>query len=153
ASQQLKLALQNVERAPELSPDMRAQLIDKLQIALREVQRAASIKDELDAAREQEMAAARERQLLNERLTRNQEKIKQLIDRFQSLMDERRFDEALDVAAVAADLDPNTYNNNQLTAYPAGVTPRVAQISGQLQRNYYLQQVARAARWKGFFDT
>jgi tetratricopeptide (TPR) repeat protein len=132
---------------------MRAQLIDKLEIALREVQRAASVKDELDAEREQQVAAARERQLLNERLARNQEKEKQLIDRFQSLMDERRFDEALQVAGAAADLDPDSYNNNQLTAYPDGVTPRVAQISGELQRNYYLQQVARAARWTKFFDT
>ena len=32
--QNLKLALQNVERAPELTPDVRAQLTDKLQIAL-----------------------------------------------------------------------------------------------------------------------
>ena len=63
AGQQLKLTLQNVERAPELNPDMRSQLIDKLQIALREVQRQASIKDELDAAREEQLAAARERQL------------------------------------------------------------------------------------------
>ena len=85
ASQQLKLALQNVERAPELNPDMRAQLIDKLQIALREVQRAASIKDELDAARQQELAAARERQLLNERLRAIEEKEKQLMGRFDSL--------------------------------------------------------------------
>ena len=68
AGQQLKLTLQNVERAPELNPDVRSQLIDKLQIALREVQRQASIKDELDAAREEQLAAARERQLLNERL-------------------------------------------------------------------------------------
>jgi von Willebrand factor type A domain len=153
ASQQLKLALQNVERAPELNPDMRAQLIDKLQIALREVQRSASIKDELDAARQQEIAAARERQLLNERLTRNQEKEKQLMNRFDSLMDEHRFDEALQVAAVVEEVDPDSYNNNQLTADPNGVVPRVANVSGQLQRNYYLQQVARAARWKGFFDT
>ena len=93
---------------------MRAQLIDKLQIAFREVQRAASIKDEMDAARQEELAAARERQLLNERLARNEEKEKQLMDRFDSLMDERRFDEALQVAAVVEDVDPD------------GVTPRVA---------------------------
>ena len=83
--QELKLALQNVERAPELNPDMRAQLIDKLQIAIRETQRAAVIKDELDAAREEQLAAARERQLLNEQLARNIEREKQLIDRFNAL--------------------------------------------------------------------
>ena len=71
AGQQLKLTLQNVERAPELNPDMRSQLIDKLQIALRESQRQASIKDELDAAREEQLAVARERELINQKLARH----------------------------------------------------------------------------------
>ena len=71
AIQNLKLALQNVQRAPELTPDLRAQLSDKLQIALREAQHQASIKDELDAQRQEEQAAARERRLLNERFARN----------------------------------------------------------------------------------
>ena len=105
AIQDLKLALQNVERSPELNPDMRAQLIDKLQIALREAQRRRSIKDELDAAREEQLAAARERRLLNERLTRNREKEKQLVDRFNALIDEQRYDEALDVAATLEEID------------------------------------------------
>ncbi len=141
AMQELKLALQNVERAPELSADVRAQLIDKLQVALREAQRAASIKDELDAAREEQIAAARERRLLTERLARDREKEKQLMDRFGSLIDERRYDEALDVAATVEELDPE------------GVTPRVANVWGELKRNDYLMQVARAARWRNFFDT
>jgi hypothetical protein len=141
AIQDLKLALETVQRTPQLSPDMRAQLEDKLQIALREAQRAAIIKDELDAAREEQLAAARERRLLNERLIRNIEKEKQLVDRFQALMDERRFDEALDVAATLEELDPE------------GVTPVVAYVGGELRRNYYLQEVTRAARWQNWFDT
>lgn len=141
AIQNLKLALENVQRAPELTPDMRAQLIDKLQIALREAQRAAINKDELDAAREEQIAAARERRLLNDRLARDREKEKQLVDRFSSLIDELRFDEALDVAATLEEIDPE------------GVTPVVAYVSGQLQRNYYLQEVTRAARWQNWFDT
>ncbi|MEX0611797.1 MAG: VWA domain-containing protein, partial [Pirellulales bacterium] len=134
AIQDLKLSLQNVERAPELSPDMRAQLIDKLQIALREAQRAAVIKDELDAAREEQLASARERRLLNERLAREREKEKQLVDRFSALIDEQRYDEALDVASAIEEVDPE------------GVTPVVASVSAQLMRNDYLMQVVRAAR-------
>ncbi len=141
AIQDLKLALQNVERAPELSPDMRATLIDKLQIALREAQRAAVVKDELDAEREEQLAAARERRLLEDRLARNREKEKQLVDRFDALIDELKFDEALDVAAAITDVDPE------------GLTPVVALVSADLARNDYLQQVARAARWQNFFDT
>jgi von Willebrand factor type A domain len=140
AIQELKLALQNVERAPELTPDMRAQLLDKLQIALREAQRAAVIKDELDAAREEQLAAARERRLLNERLLREQERERQLVDRFNALVDEQRFNEALDVAATIAEVDPE------------GVTPVVAYVEAELNRNNYLQQVVRAARWQSYFD-
>jgi tetratricopeptide (TPR) repeat protein len=141
AIQNLKLALENVERSPQLTPDMRAQLVDKLQIALREAQRQASIKDELDAAREEQIAAAREQRLLNDRLQRNREKERQLVDRFSALIDELRFDEALDVAATLEELDPE------------GVTPVVAYVSGQLRRNLYLQEVTRAARWQNWFDT
>ena len=141
AMQDLKLALQNVDRAPELTPDVRAQLSDKLQIALREAQRAAVIKDELDAAHEEELAAARERTLLNDRMARNREKEKQLVDRFNALIDERRFDEALDVASTLNEVDPT------------GVTPVVALVSSEIRRNDYLMQVTRAARWTNFFDT
>jgi uncharacterized protein with von Willebrand factor type A (vWA) domain len=141
AAQQLKLTLQNVERATELNPATRAQLVDKLQTALRESQRAASIKDELDAEREESLAAARERQMLNARLARQQEKEKQLVERFMSLVDEKRFGEAEELAVILEETDPE------------GVVPRVADVWGRLQREYYLQEVARLARWKGFSDT
>jgi hypothetical protein len=141
AMQQLKLALQNVERTPALSPDVRAQLIDRLQIALREAQRASVIKDELDAARQEQIAAARERRLLAERFERDRERERQLVDRFNALMDEGRYDEAVDVALTLEEVDPE------------GVTPVVANASAQLMRNDYLMQVTRAARWTNYFDT
>src|SRR4051794_16023321 len=141
AIQNLKLALQNVERAPELTPELRAQLIDRLQIALRESQHQASIKDELDAQRQEEQAAARERRLLNERLSRNREKEKQLVDRFDALIDEGHYDDALRVAATIGDVDPT------------GVTPVVALASTEIRRNNYLMQLTRAERWTNFFDT
>ncbi|HEX3600008.1 MAG TPA: hypothetical protein VHU84_07680 [Lacipirellulaceae bacterium] len=141
AMQNLKLALQNVQQAPELTPDVRAQLIDKLQIAIREAQHTAVVKDELDAAREEQLAAARERRLLNDRMARDREKEKQLVDRFNALVDEHRYDDALDVAATLDQVDPN------------GVTPVVALVSSQFRRNDYLMQITRAARWRNYFDT
>jgi hypothetical protein len=141
AIQDLKLAMQNVERAPELNPDVRAQLIDRLQIAIREAQRQAVIKDELDAEREEELAAARERRLLEERFARERELETQLVARYNALMDEGRFDEAIEVAAAIEEVDPE------------GVTPVVALVSSELMRNDYLMQVTRAARWTNFFDT
>ncbi len=141
AIQRLKLALQNVEQSTALAPAMRATLIDKLQIALREAQRAAVIKDDLDAAREEQLAAARERRLLNQRLARDREKEKQLVDRFQALVDEQHFAEALDVADAIYEVDPE------------GVTPVVASVGAELRRNHYLQEVVRAARWDNWFNT
>lgn len=141
AGQSLKLALQNVERAPELEPEVRKQLIGKLQIALREVQRQATIKDELDAAREEELAAAREQQLITERLARDIERQKQLIGRFDALIDERRYDEAIEVADIAKELEP------------LSVAPTVADAWSQLKRNEYLASAAREARMRGYLDT
>jgi tetratricopeptide (TPR) repeat protein len=141
ASQDLKLAMQNVERAPELSADVRSQLLDKLQVALREAQHQAVIKDELDAEREEELAAARERRMLNDRLAREKEREQQLIDRYNALMDEGRYEEAMEVASAVEEVDPE------------GVTPVVAFVSSQLMRNDYLMQVSRANRWTKFFDT
>ena len=59
----------------------------------------------------------------------------------EALVDELRFDEALDVASIVEEVDPD------------GVVPRVATLWSRLRRNDYLMQVARAARWQNYFDT
>ena len=141
AIQNLKLALQNVAQATELNPDLRAQFTDKLQIALREAQRQASIKDERDAQLQEEQAAGRERRLLNERLARNREKEKQLVDRFDALIAEGHYDDALKVAHTIKEVDP------------IGPTPVVAVASTEFMRNNYLMQLTRGERWTNFFDT
>ena len=98
------------------------------------------IKDELDRAQEVQIAADRERRLLMDRLARDREKVKQLVDRFNALLDERRYVEAEEVADVTEEIDPG------------GVMPRMAIVSGRFQRNQYLQQVVRAARWRNWWD-
>ncbi len=141
AIQDLKLALDNVKRAAELDAAKRAELISKLQTSLKEAHYQASMKDEFDRLREENLAAARETKLLNERLTRKQEREKQLMDRFSSLIDERRYEEAIEVAQIVEEIDEN------------GVAPRVATHRARLKRGHYLQQVARAARHQAYFDT
>ena len=139
--QNLKLSLDSVRRAPDLDAGKRAELIDKLQTALKEARYQASLKDEIDRQREEELAAVRERKLLNDLLLRNIEKEKQLMDRFNALIDEARYTEAEEVAQIAEEVDPD------------GVTPRVATLWSRMNRNQYLQQVARAARWENYWDT
>ena len=141
AIQDLKLSLESIRRAPDLDAAKRAELISKLQTALKEARYQASMKDEIDRQREEELASLRERKLLNERLALRIEKEKQLFSRFEALIDEQRYLEAEEVAQIAEEIDPD------------GVTPRVATLWSRLKRNHYLQQVARTARHQGFFDT
>ncbi len=91
AAENLRLVLQNVRQAAELNPDVRDQLSDQLRTALRE---AARRKVEVEFRRQQEqesMAAARERQLITDNLLRDQQKLKQLMERFDSLMSEGKY--------------------------------------------------------------
>jgi tetratricopeptide (TPR) repeat protein len=141
AIQNLKLTLHYVEQAGDVSPDLRAQLTDKLQIALREAQYQASIKDERDALRQEEQAAGREWRMLNDKLLRDREKEKQLVARFGALINEGHYDDALKVAATIDEVDP------------VGPTPVVALAETEMERNNYLMQLTRAQRWTGFFDT
>ncbi len=140
-AQDLKLALENLMKTPDVDEAKRAELADKLDIALREAQRQASIKDELDRLREAELAAAREQKFLNERLTRRLVREKQLMDRFNALMDERKYVEAEEVAAIVAEIDP------------IGVTPVAATLWARHTRHKYLVDVTRSARWAAAWDT
>jgi hypothetical protein len=141
AIQDLKLALENVRRSANLDPTTRAELEDKLQIALREATRQAAQQDELTRLRDEEVAAAREAQFLNAQFEQRIDREQQLMDRFNALMDERRYVEAEEVATIVEEVDPN------------GVTPRVAALWSRHKRHDYLQQVARSARHNAAWDT
>ena len=94
AKQDLKILLESVSRAPGIEPDVRAQLRDRIQIAIR---RAGQIEIEDENRRahaEENKAAAIEAQRLVEKTTRERLRIKQLLDRFNSLLDERKYDVA-----------------------------------------------------------
>lgn len=141
AIQDLKLAMQSVQNAPELVADMRASLTDRLETALREAARAAANKAEIDRQREANAAAARDLRMLNDRLAQRRQREKQLIDRFNALMDERRYEEASEVAAIVEEIDPT------------GVTPVAAIAWAANVRADYINQSIRARRAKGFIDS
>lgn len=106
---ELKLLLGRVVRTPELRAEVRATLRAKLEAALRESSRVAATKDLLDQQRQEADGAAMDRQRISQALERKQEKLKQLMDRFDSLMDEGRYlaaDEIgeLEVAKIAPEL-------------------------------------------------
>lgn len=140
AIQDLKLALESVQRVANLDADKRAELVSKLRSALKEANYQASLKDELDRQRQEELAASQAQKLINERLTRRIEREKQLMDRFNALVDERRYIEAEEVAQIVEEIDPN------------GVTPRVATHWARMKRHEYLMAAARSARNQAAWD-
>ena len=87
----LKLLMGRVVRSPELKAEVRAQLRGQLEEALRESARRAATFDILRQQQEVARAAALDRLRIANNLIRKEEKIKQLMDRFNSLMDEGRY--------------------------------------------------------------
>ncbi len=106
--QRLKLTMERIVKAPELKADVRAQLRLKLEAAVREAHRRAATKDAVELERQQAKAANLDRQRVAAALSRDQEKLKQLMDRFDALMEEGRHRAAdeigqVEVPAVAHD--------------------------------------------------
>ncbi|MEO1498111.1 MAG: vWA domain-containing protein [Planctomycetota bacterium] len=140
AMQRLKLTMQSVDRAPELIAAVRAGLVDRLRSAMREAARQEAIVDDLQRERQEALAAARERRLLLDRLDRKREREKQLIERFQALVDEGMYAEAERVALIAEELEPD------------GVVPRVARVWGQAKRYHEFNQEYRKIRAAAALD-
>jgi len=139
--QDLKLLEGRVDRTAELSSDLRAQLVEQIETALKEARRRNIEADEAERLAQQAAAAARERQRLVDRLTRNQQKIKQLMDRMNALMDEGLYREAEETVGPAlAELDDSP-------------TTVAAILSARLTGNLVEQETIRTLRHKGYYDT
>lgn len=138
----LKLLAETLRRVPELDEVVRAQLLRQIEVALREATRRQV---ELEQRRQEQMeieAAAREQRLAAEALLRRQEQVRQLLERFSSLVEEKRFQEADEiVAARAAELEPT--NPVPILAM------NYARMGGSLEREIYL----RVERQKRMLDT
>ena len=91
AEQDLKLSLDGLERLPELTSDVRGQLRRQLQSTIRLARRQKVEMDQRDAEAREKDAAAREQQRLSEHFDSQQQRIKQIVDRFNALLDEGQF--------------------------------------------------------------
>ncbi len=140
--QSLKLMMQRVMQTAELTAEVRAQLRGQLEIAMREASRRASTKEVIDQQVQESRAAALDRLRIADALTRNQEKLKQLMDRFDSLMDEGRYAAADEIGENEAQkIAPNSpiATSAAMTAHLVGA--RMANLT------------QRQARQKGVVDT
>jgi hypothetical protein len=136
----LKLMRQQVDSSPDLDPTLRTQLLSQIESALRDAATRHIVHEEEIVNRGQLAAAAAERErVLNELFLRDQ-KLEQLMARFDSLMHEERYFDAEQVAFIARDISPS---NPVMTS--AVLTSRTA--------GYFAESAAlREARHRGVVD-
>jgi hypothetical protein len=138
----LKLALEQVVRAPELTTTLRARLRTELEAVLRETERRQVEKDIRDQADQAIIASAKERLRLVNAMESRQEKVHQLMDRFNSLMSEGRYLLAEEgPAAEVQAIEPQT---------PIGIA---ATLSSRTVRYHELNSQYRALRQRGVVDS
>ncbi|HQU43493.1 MAG TPA: hypothetical protein PK867_11825, partial [Pirellulales bacterium] len=106
ASDMLKLVMEKVRQTAELSPEVRAQLVDQLEAALRTASRQLTLKEQLDLQREQVAAEGEARERITRELFLQEQKVDQLMSRFNALMDEERYRDAEALADIAEEMLP-----------------------------------------------
>ena len=137
---QLKLLLDKVQHTAEITPDVRAQMVDQVEAGLRAASRMSTIKTENDLRRQQIEAEGEARERIHRELVVQEQKIDQLMSRFDALMDEQRYRDAEALADIAEGLAPATpgLRGAELTARMTGYTADLNAI--------------RDNRHKGFVD-
>ena len=138
----LKTSLEMVKRVAELDAATRSELLGKLQNALIQSNRAKIEFDAVQEERNKASAAAIETRRVTEALERDQEKVRQLMDRFNTLMAEKRYDLAEDQAAAEV-----------RTVMPDGTIGVSATLTARMAGYYNELLETRVARTRGFADT
>lgn len=142
AREQLKLKLDEVSRVPDLAPEVREQLLNQLRTAIRQADvRVVELNEQRRRAAQAE-AQATERRLIAEGLLLKEQKLTQLMERFNSLMKEGRYELAeVEAAGEAEKLAPDL------------PTPLLARHMASQTGNFEKAMVLREARQKGVLDT
>jgi len=138
--QDLKLLLERIRQSADLNPEVRSQLMDLVETTLREASRRAAANEINQQQRDERDAKAKEIQLLAQQLTQKERKVQQLMERFNSLMDEGRYLEAEEYTAmVAQSMEPDepslmaaTLTSRALGAYAEAMRLREARQRGVL---------------------
>jgi outer membrane lipopolysaccharide assembly protein LptE/RlpB len=123
AGYQLKVLLDKVQHAADVRPELRAQMIDKIEAGLRLASRASTAKVERDLRQQQAGAAAEARERMTRALAMEEQKVDQLMSRFDSLMAEERYRDAEEVADMAEEFAPALRGAEltaRMTGYSAG---------------------------------
>ena len=141
AIQVLSLEMERIKQVPELSPETRDQLASMVQRALTEGRRRQV---EVDARRQraqENLAQARERGLVNDNLVRDQQKLNELLDRFDSVMAVGRYRLAEESAARDA-----------ATLAPRSTAPVATTLTSRVSNAVHDEMAIHIARQKGVVD-
>ncbi|HZZ74019.1 MAG TPA: hypothetical protein VFE24_17330 [Pirellulales bacterium] len=143
----LKLLLTRVRLSPDLNVDVRTQLNAQIETMIRETSRRKIEKDARDLDAQRTIAALNGLQQIDDAVFRKQEREKQLMDRFNSLMDEghatddlTKFVEAQEVALEARNVDPT------------GTVSAQAVTFSYFVHDYIRQNQIRDASIRGYMD-
>jgi uncharacterized membrane protein YgcG len=144
AEQSLKLAMEQVERSPNLDASHRSQLRQQLAGAIRLARQAASLAGEAAARKEEKQAASSEQERVGRELAVRELRLKQLMDRFDSLMDEGRYQVADE--EISPQIERLAANSPlESSVLTAGRSQRAAQENQQVWRhreNNYVRTMA-----------
>jgi hypothetical protein len=141
ATQDLKLTREHVMQAPQLNPEVRDQLRNVIDAALREAARRTVEIEQRRQQQNENQAKAKEMQLLADNMDRKEQKLRQLLERFNSLMDEGRYRMAEEAAAAEA-----------LALAPNEPTAIAATLAARTTGYYQDQMQLRVMAQKGFVD-
>ena len=142
ATEDLKILLEQLNRATDLDSDIRAQLRDRISTAIRRSESQQIQFENHLASVEENKAAAREADMLVQATQRNRQKIKQLLSRFGSLLDEGKYLTAeIDIAEQVRELDPRSS------------VPLVALWNARNIKNVRAMERFRDLRHRNFVDT
>ena len=139
--ERIKNMLEILDQTTAIDPNRKQDLRNRLVSGLMASRQRKLEFDDAQALAYQNEAVAIEQQRSIREYEREQEEISQLINRFQSLMDEGRFDEARAVTYEALKIDPQL---------PASV---VADESSRVERAYVQQYELRRLRQLNFLAT
>ncbi len=101
----LKLIRETVLAAPFLDAQQRNQLVNQLEVALREATRQREQVEEIRRFQAQQEAIRRDQQRLNEELKRNEEKIFQIMERFDAIMEQIHVSEGRELGDAIRDAE------------------------------------------------
>ena len=137
----LKTLRESVYQAPDLDAEVRSQLLDRIETALRQANQQKLEKDQRDKTLRANLAQARERQRLLDMSRRDDVLIETYIDQFNTNLDEQRWDLAIQAAQNAFDTNPDL------------VTTNAAVEKAHMKTAYERQMQLVAVKRQAFLDT